>query len=476
MFKHHPRIQAWKDLLKRYAAIWQVAWQERHNLDPKPRLSHEALFLPAALELQDTPPSPIPRWTAYVLMTFFVIALLWACFGKIDIVAVAQGKVVPNDRVKTIQPLEAANVKRILVSEGQEVQAGQVLVELDATESGAEHEKTRKSWEDAQLEAVRAQALLQALDHGGQPRLPAQSDIPPGEVEDEQRLAQSQYQEYLAKLAAVDADIGKRQAELETNRELVAKLEQTLPMARQQAEDYKKLVDENFVSRHGYMDKEQARIERERDLASGRNKIKELQAAIAEGSKQRISLTAEFRRSLMTQFTDAGQKAAELKQELVKTGKRAQLMTLRAPVSGTVQQLAVHTVGGVVTPAQQLMIIVPKNNPLEVEAWVENKDIGFVYPQQHATVKIETFNYTKYGTLNGKVLTVSDDAISDEKKGLIYHAQVLLDTSRIQVENKQVNLSPGMAVTVEIKTGQRRIIEYFLSPLMAYAHESLGER
>lgn len=470
------KLAAWKELLQRYRAIFRAAWEVREELDPVERKRHEAAFLPAALELVDTPASPIPKLTARLLMALFTIALLWAVFGKMDIVAVAHGKIVPNDRVKTIQPLQPATVKRILVHEGQQVNAGDLLVELDATESRADNQRTAQSLEDTKLAGVRAEAILKVLEHGGQPRITPQPGITQVVIDKEQSLAQSQYAEYQAKLAVIDADLSKRQAELQSNRELISKLEQTLPIATQRAEDYQRLHEQNFMSKHGYMEREQERIERERDLAAAKSRAQELQAAINENQAQRRSLVAEFKKTLLTDRSNAEQKSAELQQELVKTGNREQLTRLTAPVSGTVQQLAIHTVGGVVTEAQQLLVIVPTDNPLEVEAWVENKDIGFVNPQQHATVKIETFPYIKYGTLNGTVLTVSNDAVSDEKKGLLYHARVLLDRTKINVDGKRVNLSPGMAVTVEIKTGQRRVIEYFLSPLMEYADESLRER
>ena len=151
-------------------------------------------------------------------------------------------------------------------------------------------------------------------------------------------------------------------------------------------------------------------------------------------------------------------------------------MTLTAPVDGVVQQLAIHTIGGVVTPAQALLALVPRENALEVEAVLENKDIGFVYAGQDATVKLETFLFTRYGTIPGKVRVVSNDAANDEKRGLIYPVRVQLARTTMQIENKTVNLSPGMAATVEIKTGTRRVIEYFLSPLLQYANESLRER
>jgi hemolysin D len=187
-------------------------------------------------------------------------------------------------------------------------------------------------------------------------------------------------------------------------------------------------------------------------------------------------LIAETRRATLDVLNLAEQKVASLSQDLVKAENRGRLMRLTAPVGGTVQQLAVHTVGGVVTPAQALLVIVPGDNPLEIEAFVENKDIGFVRAGQMAEVKVETFPFTKYGTLHGKVMQVSSDAIQDEKRGLVYAARVKLEKTTLKVDGKTVNLTPGMAVTVEIKTGKRRVIEYFLSPLMQYGDESLRER
>lgn len=235
-------------------------------------------------------------------------------------------------------------------------------------------------------------------------------------------------------------------------------------------------LGKNFVSRHGYLEKEQAFIEQERDLAAQNAKLEEIQAALLESRRQRAALIAETRRATLDALSQAEQKVAALAQEGIKAENRGKLLRLVAPVSGTVQQLAVHTVGGVVTEAQPLMVIVPEDNRLEVEAFVENKDIGFVRVGQAVEVKLETFPFTKYGTIHGEVTQLSHDAIQDEKSGLVYSARVRLARSTIDVDGKTVNLSPGMAVTTEIKTGKRRVIEYFLSPLMQYRDESLKER
>jgi hemolysin D len=409
-------------------------------------------------------------------MAFALIALVWAIFGRIDVVATAVGKIIPNDRTKLIQPMETAVVKAIHVREGQAVNPGQLLIELDATSAIADSERLRKETLTAQLEARRADALLSALEQGALPILKPLDGADAARLLAEQSQATGQYQEYQARRLQLQAEIARRRAELQATQDQVTKLEQTAPIARQRAQDYQKLVSENFISRHGYLEREQARIEQEQDLAASRSKVAEIRAALREAQQQQATLTAETRRQLLDQLNLASQKAASLQQELIKTEQRSRLMRLAAPVAGTVQQLAVSTVGGVVTPAQPLMVIVPKENVLEVEAMLPNKDIGFVNPGQDAEVKVETFPFTKYGTIHGTITQVSSDAIQDEKLGLIYSTRVKLAQDTIRVENKTVRLTPGMAVTVEVKTGKRRVIEYFLSPLMQATSESLRER
>lgn len=470
------RLQAAVDLLKHYGAVFRHAWKERTNLDSQPRLPHEAQFLPAALELQETPVSPAPRITMWLLMAFALIALLWAMFGHIDVVAIAHGKIVSNDRTKVIQPIETATVKAIKVTNGQAVKAGDVLVELDTTTTTADVTRLANDLDAARLQSARARSLLAAISLGRFPTIAATPGIEQDRIAQEQRVLDGQYSEYLAKLAQINADVAKREAEIASTYEIVRKLEQTAPIARQRAQDYKDLVAKNFISKHGYLEKEQIRIEQEADLATQRSRLKELKAALQEGRSRRLALIAETKRLALDSLNEAEQKITTYGQELVKAESRGKLMTLTAPVDGTVQQLAVHTVGGVVTTAQPLMIVVPKDDPIEVEAYVENKDIGFVNSGQEAVVKVETFPFTKYGTINAKVVNVSTDAVSDEKQGLIFPAKVALERATIRVENKVVNLSPGMAVTVEVKTAKRRVIDYFLSPLLQYKDESLRER
>lgn len=465
------RFQMVIELLQRYWRVLGAVWSVRKDLTPVEREGHERAFLPAALELQDSPPHPAARASLWLLVALLLIALLWSYFGKIDVVAVAPGKLIVSDRSKVVQPLEPGVVKAIHVQDGQFVQAGQLLIELDSTITGADSDKNLSALQDAEREAQRASALIGALDKN---RLP--ESIRGTASSDTQRLLASQWQELQARLSTIDADVSRKQAERAGIQEQVKKLEQTAPMVAQRALDYKDLYSKNIIAKHDYLDKEQSRIEIEQDLSIQRKKLDELSESLSASRRQRDATVAEFRRNQHDSLVKSREKSKELSQDVVKAKQHHDQTRLVAPVSGIVQQLAVHTVGGVVTAAQALMVIVPREDAVEVEAMLENKDIGFVKAGQDAAVKIETFNYTKYGLIDGKVRTVSLDAIQDEKRGLIYATRILLNRHNMQVEGKTVRLTPGMAVTVEIKTAQRRIIEYFLSPLIQHVSESLRER
>ena len=218
--------------------------------------------------------------------------------------------------------------------------------------------------------------------------------------------------------------------------------------------------------------------------------FKEAQHALAGQQEQRRVLAAnldflterhkvtetQYKGRWMTELSETETKLDSITEEINKAERRLALTTLTAPVAGTVQQLAIHTVGGVVTEAQPLMVLVPDDSPIEVEAMVPNKDIGFVHEGQDAIVKIETFNFTKYGYVNGTVREVSHDAVSDKEHGLIYTRHITLQTNHMRVDDHEVKLTPGMAVTAEVKMGQRRVIEFLLSPLLRYRQESGRER
>lgn len=473
------RSQALADLLRRYGAVFGHAWSQRKAMEPPRRLPHEAQFLPAALALQETPLSPAPHVAMWATISFAALAVAWATFGRVDIVATAQGRVVPDAGTKLVQPLETGIVQAIHVREGQSVRAGDRLIDLDATVAVADRTRLGGELAEARLQVARARAMLAALDSGRPPVLAAPAPATPAGASrhvEIQQLLTSQFQEYQARQSRIDAELSRIDAEIQSTQEAVRKYEMTLPMTERRAQDFKDLVDENFVSRHGYQDREQLRIEKTADLATLRSKLKEIEASRHESRNQKLELLTQTRRTHLDAANEGTQRAASLEQELAKADTHGRQMQLTAPVDGTVQQLAVRTIGGVVTPAQQLMVIVPRNDTLEVEAFIENKDIGFVRAGQEAEVKVETFQFTRYGTLHGQITSVSHDAINDEKRGLIYSTRVRLDRSSLNIDGVDVSLSPGMAVSVEARIGTRRVVEYFLGPFLKTTSESLRER
>ena len=485
---HSPRHPA-IELLQRYRAIFQAAWQHRAELAGPTRLADERAFLPAALALQETPVHPAPRRAAYALMALFTIALAWACLGQIDIVAVAPGRLIVSERTKVIQPLERSVVQRILVQDGDHVEAGQPLVELDPTSAQADKASLTETRKAAQSEWLRARALQQMLSkqelvtHTHQAldaKKALENDIPtdwsPADKADTQAQLAAEWSDITARLARLSAEHHRRQAEAATVRAMIAKLEATLPIARQREQDFQSLTTQGFMSGHANQDRRRERIELERDLATQQARYQEAQAALREAQHTRSAYLAETQRALSERQAQADLKRHQTGQELAKATQREHLATLTAPVSGTVQQLALHTEGGVVTEAQALMVIVPDAASVSAEVQLENKDIGFVAPGQDVAIKLETFPFTRYGTIKATVDKVTQDAVNDEKRGAVFPATLKLNQTHIDVDGKPIRLAPGMNVTAEIKTGKRRVIEYLLSPIEKAGRESLRER
>ena len=459
------------------------------------RRGQELAFLPAALEIVETPPSPIGRAIGATIILLFCAALIWASIGTIDIVASAPGKIVPSGRTKTIQPIETGVVRSIQVQDGQAVKAGDVLIELDPTMTQAETSHLESDLIAAELDVARLRAALSDGDVLANFQPP--ENAPAALVATQRKFLADQAAEHQAKLAVLDRQRAQKEAERATIAATVAKLEASLPVMEERVEMRKTLYDHSNGSKASYLELLQPFVEGQQELKVQTSKISEADSALAAIIEERVHTDAGYRRERFSELVEAERKARGLTDDVVKARRRTQLQKLVAPVAGTVQQLSVHTVGGVVTPAQALLVVVPSDSRLEVEAMVSNRDIGFVHFGQEAEIKIDTFNFTRYGLLHGQVLTVSQDAVirdrkqdrfddrelgtqndTSEPKGqeLNYTARISLDRTDMQINDRMVNLSPGMATTVEIKTGSRTILSYLLSPLLRYRQETFRER
>ncbi len=271
----------------------------------------------------------------------------------------------------------------------------------------------------------------------------------------------SQWREYRDRLDALLSEQGKRKAEFTTSQQQAKKLAAILPIISLRSANEKSLVNKKLFPKQQYLETEQQRLTIQYDLKSQQSRVQELRQTLAEIKAQINHARSNFAKTSLEKSEEFEQRMINIQQELIKARSRKKAYYLIAPTAGKVQQLVVHTPGAIVMPAQELMRIVPKSVELEIEAYVENKDIGFVYQGQKVTIKLDAFPFTKYGTLEGEIVDISDDAITDEDKGLIYKARVSLKQSMIQVEDKWIKLGSGMAASVEIKTGQRRLIEFF---------------
>lgn len=494
------RLAVLRALLQRYQQVLQLAWVARHEIAGPERLASETAFLPATLSLQETPPHPAPRRIMAIVCLCFLASVLWASFGKIDVVALAPGRVIVSERSKVIQPLEAATVRAIHVTDGQEVQEGQILIELDSTQVGAEHSQNKQLWLAAHSEKLRASSLQHSLNTGGSANLTQQqaglwcessaTDVCDPWKTLRQQL-QTEWQDMRSKRERLAATAQTRDSQTQVSKAAVHRLQALLQNLNQREVDYAALAQQGFLSQHGLQDKSRDRQDIENELLRVRAEHITAVSAHQEALKEQNAYLADIQKSLAQRLFTAQQEIERLSQEQVKSKQRLDLLQMRSPVKGTVQQLAVFTAGGVVTPAQALMVIVPVAHGISAEVMVANKDIGFIHAGQKVRIKLETFNFTRYGTIDGEVTWVSADALTRDPQNMAaatnpasngqaplayFPAHIRLNKQTITVEGKTMPVTPGLNLTAEIKTGRRTVLDYLLSPIQKTLDESAGER
>ncbi|MCU7937463.1 MAG: HlyD family type I secretion periplasmic adaptor subunit [Candidatus Thiodiazotropha sp. (ex Dulcina madagascariensis)] len=465
------------------ASLFLDAWKNRHKLGDRQKSRELAAFLPAALEIQEAPPNPIARWLARALIAFMVLVVVWALFGEVNIVATAQGKILPSARVKVVQPLDKSVISKILVAEGEYVAKGQPLIELDSTLTGADRNRLINELHSARMKLSVNRALLTLLS-GAEKRQaaidPIDADVKEvWQIENAELyegLLKEKWRQYEARHAMLQSTVRKAEAEQAATQAMIRKLQQTLPIVTRRAEKLKALHEKQFASEMEYLQLKQERIEKVQDLEAEKQRLKQLHAVKDEALRQVEALTAETKTAALAEIAEMQRQVSVLREELTKATDLNARQVLYAPVSGRVQELTVTTHGEIVTEAQPLMNIVPDESSLAVEVFLENKDIGFVEQAMPAEIKIHTFPFTKYGVIEAVIDTISDDATIDKERGLLYRMLLTMRQDTIKVKGKAVKLMPGMEVTAEIKTGKRRLIEYFLAPLLQHGKESLRER
>jgi hemolysin D len=459
------KAQAWSEIFSRYRKVWAAAWRVRKNNDEMRRSIEEAEFLPAALAVQETPVHPLPRIAMYLLVSIIVLALIGSYIFKIDVIVSAPGQIISTGQKKSIQALESSVVKKIYVNEGELVKAGDVLLELYVPGFQTDSEKINIEILNSKNENNQNSKFLEYINN---------NNINPTGLE-KNNLLNSKVVEYEAKINRILAELESKKSELEATKRQAQKFSEALPSIEQKLNDYKELEQKGYIPKHAVLDQQQLLTDTKAELDIQQSKINDANSQIKQTQLTLESYRSELKRTTLEQIRDADTKLKLNSQELKKTTNRDTSLFIKAPVDGYVHQLVSNTLGGVVAATQTMMYIVPTDDLLEVEIKLENKDVGRLKQGMDAQVKIDTFPFTKYGTVNGRLRVISADAIVDEKKGLLYSARVSLLSKSITSRGRENKLSTGMTTVVELNVGKRRVIEYFLDPFKKNMSESLRE-
>lgn len=459
----------------------------------------EREFLPPLLEIQETPPSPVKRGVLWSIIALVVALVVWATIGKISIVATAPGKFIPDGRVKELQPLESSVVKAIHVKEGQRVQQGDLLLELDPTLSAAELNASAGKYGFNKLEQARLTAELKS----GNAHYVGVDKWSEG-VALEEHMRRARLQAHAAKLAEAKATVEEKTAALAAAEATLEKYEETTAIAAERESSARPLVDTGAISRVDYLQLKEDLAQNRNDLAAQEKTVQQAQAAIDEAQR---TLEGVERDRAADIYKDLDQRVTDepaLKGDLEKAKRLYDLKWLRAPVSGFVQKLDVTTVGQVVTPAQSLVTIVPDGTPLVVEATVLNEDIGYLKVGQPVEVKVDTFPFQRYGSLKGTLVSISPDAedktavsrdtdtragasssrpddqsrdpTTASNTGYVYKVHIRTADAHFVVDDESRSVTSGMTVQADITTDRRRVIDFFLSPVVKYLDDGMKVR
>ena len=437
-------------------------------------------FAPAILKAQHRPPAPLPRLVLYTLLLLFGTVVLWVIFGRLDVVSVANGKLVPQTYVKIVQPSESGIVEKIFVNEGQAVTAGQVLMRMDTRLSEADTQTLYAELKRKELTLRRIDAELSGA------ALTSRRDDPPRlyqQIEAQYRANRQAYQDAVGQEQAM---LARAQQELASAQEIKSKLEQTLPAYKAQEEAWDKLAKEGFAGKLMAGDKSRERIEKEQDLRAQIHTVSSLRSSIAQSEKRLAQISSNYKSQLQKERGDTYGDYQKLEQDSAKQAHKNALLELKAPQAGIIKDLATHTPGTVVSPGTVLMTLVPKDELLQAEVWVENEDAGFIHTRQSAKIKILAYQFQKYGMVDGTVIHIGADAsdkqpsasdpVKETQQPAKYRALVSLKTQTLTADGERFRLAPGMQVSAEVKLGTRTVLEYLLSPVQKAFHEAGRER
>jgi membrane fusion protein, hemolysin D len=453
----------------------------------KRELSDAALaFAPGLLCIQESPPAPLPRALLYTVVALSAALIVWACIGKLDIIASADGRLVPRTYLKIVQPADGGIVKDILVHEGEHVRAGQVLIRMDPVDAEADAQRLRTQYALRTLQLRRIDAEL------GNRSLRVQVSDPLDLFKEVGAQLTERRQSYLDARGQAEEQLRKAERDRDAGRALLEKLAKTHPLLESQAESYESLGKDGYVPQVTVGEKQRAYLENTQDLVAQRATVEGLEAAVREASQQLNQVTAKYRSDLQNERLEATGESRKLEQDLAKQAHHSMLLELTAPQAGIVKDIATHTVGTVVSAGTVLLSVVPEHEPLVAEVLVKNDDVGFVHPAQKVKVKLLAYPFQKYGMLDGWVSQVWPDADEPNQNsvGVVeqgkrerdpnalpgFKALIALERQELKPNGEALALVPGMQIVAEIREGRRTVLEYILSPVEKTLYEGGRER
>ncbi len=444
-------------------------------------------FSPSLLRIQAHPPSPFARAMLYLLLLLVFLLLIWAAFGRLDIVATAEGKLIPQTYVKIVQPSEQGLIREILVSEGQQVKSGQVLMRLDPTLSDADGKAINADYLSRQITLRRIDAEL-----AGKAEFKRKLNDPEALYSEALAQFHANRLAHQSALAEEQNTRDKSMSDLAAAKEARTKLIQTMPHYQQQDQAYAELAKDGYVSKLAATDKAREHIEKEQDLKAQEHLIVSAQATLTSSSRKLEQITADYRQKLQAERADNSVKLDKAQAEQTKQQYRHELLELKAPQDGIIKDVVTHTIGTVISPGTIVMTLVPQDEAVKAEVWVSNEDVGFIHAGQATKIKFASYQFQKYGMVDGQVAHLSADATDNSQQGVgsssqpnnkpngnrpyAYRALITLNTQSLVANGVRHSLAPGMQVTAEIHLGTRTILEYLLSPVMGAFQEAGRER
>lgn len=427
-------------------------------------------FKPLLVELEDSPTSPLSRWLFWILTVMMIFIVSWLYFAKVDVVVSARGKIIPSGEIKVVQPIETGILKRILVKEGDLVKKGQVVMEIDpsVTETNLESKSTNAQLLNVEVERLEALISNRALS------MDKFQEATSSVIETQISLYNTTKQSHRQQIQLVKEQLEQVRQQLNSLKSDISRINQLYSITKTREEKLLLILD--IIARKDYELVYNQMIEYQQQLAMKRHELLGFKAKLSELNQQIKLIKEEYKNKLLEALTQKRRELTVLNAEIVSIKFQNAKQLIKSPVDGYISKLLVHTEGGVVTPAEKLMMIVPKDAPLIFKATVLNQDIGFVKKDMNVSVKIDTFSFQKYGMIEGKVIHVADDSIEDEKMGPIYEVLIQPQGYFLEYGREKFAINSGMSITAEMKVGKRRVINFFIYPLIRYLDEGMSVR